>query len=218
MIANRRAASPTGPVANTPSLSGPRCTSVSAIGARAPLVDAPPSRASVPQMPHMATPAARRIAATSLAPRCRTRNAVATIRRRYSPTDRSASHSRSCASFSVHDMSRAIRSCANPVSPGRTTSRCQYCGISSQSCSKNTGRIGRGPTSDMSPCTTFQSCGSSSRCMVRSNRPTRVSSPAVRSSRADAWYGPRRVSASGISVRSLYIVNISPARPTRRPR
>ena len=67
-------------------------------------------------------------------------------------------------------MSRAIRSCANPVSPGRTTSRCQYCGISSQSCSKNTGRIGRGPTSDMSPCTTFHSCGSSSRCIVRSQR------------------------------------------------
>src|SRR4051812_48382107 len=53
MIASRRAASATGPSAKTPSLSGPRCTSASAIARTARSSTAPPSRATMPQMPHM---------------------------------------------------------------------------------------------------------------------------------------------------------------------
>ena len=69
-----------------------------------------------------------------------------------------------------------MRVCAKPVSPGRTTSRCQYAGISSQSSWKKRGRIGRGPTIDMSPRSTFQSWGTSSSCDARSQRPSPVTS------------------------------------------
>ena len=38
-------------------------------------------------------------------------------------------------------------------------------------CSTSKGSGGRGPTSDMSPRSTFQNCGSSSRLVFRRNRP-----------------------------------------------
>ena len=44
---------------------------------------------------------------------------------RYRRTPRSAMYSKSWASFSAQVMSRVSRSCAKPVMPGRTTSRCQ---------------------------------------------------------------------------------------------
>src|SRR3954467_7619350 len=55
MLASRRAASATGPSAKTPSLSGPRCTIASAIARTARSSTAPPSRATMPQMPHTAS-------------------------------------------------------------------------------------------------------------------------------------------------------------------
>ena len=58
-------------------------------------------------------------------------------------------YSMSWASLSAQDSSRVIRVWAKPVTPGRTTSRCQYWGISRQSSAKKVGRIGRGPTT---PC------------------------------------------------------------------
>ena len=73
-------------------------------------------------------------------------------------------------------LSRVMRSWAKPVMPGSTTRRCQYCGICSHSSSKNAGRIGRGPTTLMSPRSTFHSCGSSSRCVKRRRAPRRVTS------------------------------------------
>ena len=83
MIARRRAARPTGPETNTPSLSGPRCASARAMARTVRSSAAPPARASVPQMPHTAyADPSRRIAATSAAPRCSTRHAVAMIRLR----------------------------------------------------------------------------------------------------------------------------------------
>ena len=80
-------------------------------------------------------------------------------------------YSMSWASLSAQDSSRVIRVWAKPVTPGRTTSRCQYCGISSQSSVKKAGRIGRGPTTAMSPRSTFQSCGTSSRWIVAQRPP-----------------------------------------------
>src|SRR5438046_529847 len=41
-------------------------------------------------------------------------------------------------------------------------------------CRTNTGRSGRGPTSDMSPTSTLKNCGSSSRFVARRNAPSRV--------------------------------------------
>src|SRR3954468_19493536 len=69
MIASRRAARPTGPSAKTPSLSGPRCTSASAIARTARSSTAPPSRATMPQMPHIASsspPHRRHVAGAAL--------------------------------------------------------------------------------------------------------------------------------------------------------
>src|SRR4051794_6005721 len=52
-IARRRAASPTGPSRTVPSESGPRCTSVALIAARAaPSTGAAPSSDASPQIPH----------------------------------------------------------------------------------------------------------------------------------------------------------------------
>ena len=148
----------------------------------------------------------------------RMRQAVAAQTRRYRWTERSATYSRSWASFSAQEVSRVIRSWANPVRPGSTTRRCQYCGIWPHSSSKNAGRIGRGPTMLMSPRTTFQSCGSSSRWAKRSTRPRRVTSVCVRCVSSWPRYGPSRASASGVSVRNFSIVKMRPARPTRLPR
>src|SRR5204862_7167638 len=75
------------------------------------------------------------------------------------------------------------------------------------------GCCGRGPTRDMSPRSTFRSCGSSSILSRRSGRPnakTRGSCCAVMTLRE-----PR---ACRCMVRSLYIVNGCPSRPTRRAR
>src|SRR2546422_114264 len=75
------------------------------------------------------------------------------------------------------------------------------------------GCCGRGPTRDMSPRSTFTSCGSSSILSRRSARPkakTRGSCCAVMTLRE-----PR---ACRCMVRSLYIVNGCPSRPTRRAR
>ena len=66
---------------------------------------------------------------------------------------------------------------------------------------------GRGPTSDMSPRTTFHSDGSSSRLVARSSRPSRVSRSASSTS-------PCAGSGSRI-VRNLTIVKGSPCSPGR---
>src|SRR5215210_9330523 len=52
MIASRRAASPASPATASPPLSGPRCTSVALIAARASRSAARPSVRTMPQMPH----------------------------------------------------------------------------------------------------------------------------------------------------------------------
>ena len=191
MIARRRAARPTGPydedalavgaavreraghgahraVVRRPAVEGQRAADA-AHGLRRPVAAHRGRRRRAPRLQH--------------APRRRDDQA------QVEPTDRSAS-----ALEVVRELLRPRHVARHPQlgepgEPGRTTSRCQYCGISSQSCSKKTGRIGRGPTSDMSPRTTFHSCGSSSRCTVRSQRPTRVSSSLVRSSSAARLVG-----------------------------
>ena len=47
--------------------------------------------------------------------------------------------------------------------PAFTLWRSMYCGMRCLNCATKCGRSGRGPTIDMSPRSTFQSCGSSSR-------------------------------------------------------
>src|SRR6266446_1371923 len=75
------------------------------------------------------------------------------------------------------------------------------------------GCCGRGPTSDISPRSTFTSCGSSSILSRRSGRPkanTRGSCWAVMTLRDARWFR--------CMVRSLYIVNGRPSRPSSRAR
>src|SRR3954452_13424790 len=52
MMESRRAASPTGPDTNDPSLSGPRCTSVEFIDVSSAGSTPPGARVRTPQMPH----------------------------------------------------------------------------------------------------------------------------------------------------------------------
>src|SRR4051812_49445201 len=56
MIARRRAANATGPSTQRPALSGPRCVSAALIASRA--ARSAPSRAAIPQMPHISDLAA----------------------------------------------------------------------------------------------------------------------------------------------------------------
>ena len=59
--------------------------------------------------------------------------------------------------------------CQSPVMPGFASSTRRRC--HGWYCSTSKGSGGRGPTSDMSPRSTFQNCGSSSRLVLRRNRP-----------------------------------------------
>jgi hypothetical protein len=85
--------------------------------------------------------------------------------------------------------------CQMHVSPGVTSSRRLNQPVH---CSASWTGKGRGPTSDMSPRSTFQSCGNSSRFVFRSSRPTGV----IRGSRAILNAGPS-CSFSALSSRCL---------------
>ena len=92
-----------------------------------------------------------------------------------------------------------------------------------------TGRHGRGPTSDMSPRSTLISCGSSSRLVFRSQRPTRrhgvravelvhavlADGRAGRHRRADVRRGGRRRPCPTFIVRNFRSVNSRMPRPSR---
>jgi len=71
--------------------------------------------------------------------------------------------------------------------------------------------VGRGPISDISPRTTFQSCGSSSSEIRRSSAPTRV----MRGSPRSTAYPAPTVSAPTTIVRSLRSSKSTPFLPTR---
>lgn len=75
------------------------------------------------------------------------------------------------ASLSGHDMALRPLTCAQPVMPGRASSR-RFC----SALYRSTYAIGngRGPTRLMSPMITDQSCGSSSRLLDRRRRPSGV--------------------------------------------
>ena len=71
--------------------------------------------------------------------------------------------------------------------------------------------LGRGPTSVMSPRSTFQNCGSSSRLVRRRKRPIGV----LRGSSSRAQIGPVALSASSNIERNFHILNDRPSRPMR---
>src|SRR5574344_984906 len=71
-------------------------------------------------------------------------------------------------------------------------------------------RSGLGPTMDISPLSTFQNCGSSSRRYLRINRPNGV----MRSSFLEESLGPS-ASASIYMVLNLYMRNGLPCFPSR---
>ena len=93
------------------------------------------------------------------------------------------------------------------------------CHASYRATSDGTG--GRGPTRLISPRNTFQSCGSSSRLMRRSRRPTRVTRGSLRilkigpSASFSAATSTLRASASATIVRNLRKVNRCPFLPHR---
>src|SRR5450759_1850293 len=86
--------------------------------------------------------------------------------------------------------------------PGRTSSRRLQSGVSSRIFCASSGRSGRGPTTLMSPRRTLMNWGTSSRPVLRINRPARVmrgsSSPLLR----HAPVGPSAWSAGKISTRT----------------
>ena len=96
--------------------------------------------------------------------------------------------------FSSEVLPRHPLTCAHPVMPALTLCRSMYCGIRCLNCSTKKGRSGRGPTIDMSPFSTFQNCGTSSRSSFRSHCPIGV----VRGSSSRAQTGPVVVFRVGI--------------------
>lgn len=94
--------------------------------------------------------------------------------------------------------------CANPVMPGRTLRR-NRCSWDIRSTSEIT--VGRGPTSDISPLTTFHSCGNSSILYLRIQR----SDGGTRGSSITLVHPPTAV---GVIVCIFKIQNVSASRPT----
>ncbi len=86
-----------------------------------------------------------------------------------------------------------------------------YCGILVLNSRTKAGRSGRGPTIDMSPLSTFHSCGSSSSDQRRRKLPMRVR----RGSSRTAHTGPVEDSASTRIERSLSIWKGRPSSPMR---
>ena len=101
--------------------------------------------------------------------------------------------------FSIDVLPRQPFTCAQPVMPAFTLWRSMYCGILCLNCATNSGRSGRGPTIDMSPRSTFQSCGSSSTFDRRSSLPSGVR----RGSCSLANTGPVSASAPSYIERNL---------------
>src|SRR5437762_613528 len=95
--------------------------------------------------------------------------------------------------------------------PGFTASRRPKNGIWVFNCCTKNGRSGRGPTNDMSPLKTANTCGISSSRDLRRKLPSRV----TRGSRACAHTGPESFSASFVIVRSLCRRYGLPPRPTQ---
>ena len=91
--------------------------------------------------------------------------------------------------FSSEVLPRQPLTWAQPVMPALTLWRSMYCGMRCLNCSTKNGRSGRGPTIDMSPFSTFQNCGHSSRSWRRRNAPTRV----ARLSLSSDHTGPSRL-------------------------
>ena len=95
--------------------------------------------------------------------------------------------------FSSDVLPRQPFTCAQPVMPAFTLCRSMYCGMRCLNCSTKNGRSGRGPTIDMSPLSTFQNCGHSSRSCVRSHgRPASRADPPRRPTPARCVLGVQR--------------------------
>ena len=197
MIESRRAARPTGPSTWRPLESGPRWTSVALIASSR--RGSTPLRATrSPQIPHMRResrcrrPASPRDRLAHDAPGGRGDDAEVEA----APSGRRSTRGRGRASrpTTARGPSASARSRSDP---GGTTSRCQYAGISSRAPRRSAAGSGRGPTTDMSPRRTFQSCGTSSSCDARSQRPSRVISSGVRAVELGAVRWPSRDLGAG---------------------
>ena len=108
-------------------------------------------------------------------------------------------YSRSWASFSAQVVSRVMRSCAKPVRPGRTTSRCQYCGISLAQLLEE-GRPDRARADDAHVARAPRSRAGAARPDARRAARGRARVTSVRGAAASSSsprYGPSRSSASG---------------------
>ncbi len=105
---------------------------------------------------------------------------------------------------SLHDRRFRPLTCAKPVRPGRTKNRALS---ASEKYGRYCGRSGRGPTTLMSPRSTFHRLGSSSRLVRRKKRPSGVRR-AASSPRSSPQPGSRM-------VRNLTITKSFPCKPGR---
>ena len=108
---------------------------------------------------------------------------------RAAPSGRRSTRGRARASRPSTSRSRAAPARTRSGRAGRRAAASRPAGRSASS-AKNRARIGRGPTNDMSPRSTFQSCGISSSCDAFSQRPIRVYSASVRRTSSSPRYGP----------------------------
>src|SRR5690606_29451558 len=124
---------------------------------------------------------------------------------RSSQKDQLSTYQTSYANFSSQESAFLPFTWAHPVIPGRTSWRRAGSGVYNGKYSISNGR---GPTRLMSPLSTLNSSGSSSKLVLRKKRPNLVS-------RCSS--GKRRPfsSRASVIVRNLYIVNGRPCNPGR---
>ena len=161
MIASRRAAMPTGP------------STMRALRVRAAVDERRRHRAqplgvdrrrvsdAIPQIPHMASQS--RDGVRSVWPSTRKPVDERASAGRAGPSGRRSTRGRARASRPSTSRSRAAPARTRSARAGRRAAASRPAGRCASSAKKR-GRIGRGPTNDMSPRSTFQSCGISSSC------------------------------------------------------
>src|SRR5271157_1054895 len=136
------------------------------------------TRADDPDQPHEPLPSDPRNGTTVTSPRpempSRRRTLTRVIVRilASSLNDQWSTYQVSSRNFSSQSIAFRPLTCAQPVIPGRTSWRLACSGVyRARYCISS----GRGPMRLKSPLSTFQSWGSSSRLVLRRNRPSRVS-------------------------------------------
>ena len=211
MIASRRAASPTPPSTKVPSRVGPAVDERRRHRGEPVAVDPAAGRGDPADPAHAGRVYGRR------APRSVWRSTRQPGRRRASagraaPSGRRSTRGRARASPPSRSRS--------PGAPARSRSaRAARRAAASRRAARARARrrsaagSAAARRSDMSPRSTFQSCGISSSCDAFSQRPIRVYSASVRRTSSSPRYGPSRVSASRLSVRNLSIVKKCAAAP-----